>query len=309
MKRFKKTKRILGFTLVELLVVILVTSIFLMAVLGVFLMGNKYLKESKPVSDVIEEARSGLATLEFLFSRRGVGVPPKGDNFTGIPPANNTCPLKNKNSTLTCYNGDLCSSSGCKDLEFYANIKGFGFVVNATNNTASLVSCRLSSEADENYYYVFKEYKLVNATQNGTTKTIFRFCENFGNGPHCVNNLAGNLTLNNPKMYLNGTNCTDANNTITLQPGDIIMRVPYKVRLKVDWSSDYKSWWLMINATDLATGKSSATWIARVKDENSFNATCLDANCTALKVRITFQSQSKPEQTFTVERIFSREVR
>jgi len=286
MRKSKKEKRILGFTLVELLVVILITAIFLMAVLGVYLMGNKYLKESKPVSDVIEEARSGLATLEFLFSRRGVGVPAEND-------------------TLICNSGDF-SLGGCKDLEFYANIKGFGFVVNATNNTASLVSCRLSSKDDENYYYVFRDGNLVKATQNGTTKTIFRFCENFGNGPDCVNNLAVNLTLNNPKMYLIGTNCTDTNNTITLSPGDIIMRVPYKVRLYV---SNPDGYWLMMNLTDPATNNSSTTRIARVKDRDSFNATCLDSNCNALRVSITFQSQSKPEKTFTIERVFSREVR
>jgi len=296
MREFKREKRILGFTLVELLVVILITSIFLMAVLGVYLMGNKYLKESKPVSDVIEEARSGLATLEFLFSRRGVGVPLEGDPFTGIPPANNT---------LTCNRGDF--SSGCSDLEFYANIKGFGFVVNNATGI-DLVSCRLNSKDDENYYYVFRDGNLVNATKNETNGTIYRFCEEFGNGPYCVNDLTVNLSLNNKKMYLNGTNCTDANNTITLYPGDIIMRVPYKVRLYVRNSNPEGSW-LVMNATDLATNKSDERWIARVKDENSFKATCLDSNCTALKVRITFQSQSKPEQTFTIERVFSREVR
>lgn len=304
-----------GFTLIELLVVILINAIFLMAVLGIYLTGTKYLKESKPVSDVIEEARSGLANLDFLFARKGIGVPPEGDTLTGIPSENNT---------LVCYSGNLYSSTGCQDFEFYANIKGFAFVMNATtmtnNNATFLSSCRLSSQDDENYYYIFRDGKLINATLNGTYGTVYRFCENFTNNDtenECVTGLNINLILNNASMYLQNTDCNNTNNTIILEPGDIIMKVPYKIRLYVDSVLNYDGYWLIMKATDLATGKSDIVPIARVKDKSSFNVSCFNSNCfssnctdcTALKVSITFQSQSKPTRIFKVDRIFSRDVR
>ena len=109
-----------GFTLVEILVTMLLVSIILMAIVGLYIASDKAFKKNKPISDVLEEMRSGIATLDFVFSRWGVGVPCTNNNCTinatGISPCDKYYPPPDP-MCMTCNEGSL--SSGCSDVEFY----------------------------------------------------------------------------------------------------------------------------------------------------------------------------------------------
>ena len=58
-----------GFTMVEILIVIILCAIIAMAALGLYLASDKVFKKMKATSDVLEEMRSAMATLDFVFSR------------------------------------------------------------------------------------------------------------------------------------------------------------------------------------------------------------------------------------------------
>lgn len=287
-----------GFTLIELLVTIIIVSIIIMAIVGIFMASDRAFKKNRPVSDVIEEMRSGVATLDFVFSRWGVGIPCKANNCTynseivpcnGYPPSDPMC--------ITCNVGDL--SSGCSDLEFYGNLYGMGIVVNATSNSADLISCRLESEnSNQNCYYIWKGGEVIN--YNSTTPPIYGFNKVF-NSTDCINfSGAPNLTINNITMQqLNG------NSSYTLQTGDLITRVPHKIRLYV-YKDEDGGYWLMMDTTDMAENcrsNETARKIAKLKDGNSFK---VYGSGKAIKVSATFSSQSKPEEFFNLERYFGR---
>lgn len=312
MKKFaEKTK---GFTLVEILVVIVLCAILLIAVLGIYLVADKYFKQTKPVSDVLEEMRSTVATLDFVFSRWGAGVPCKNNNCTlsdsvvpcdGFPPSDPMC--------MTCIRGDL-TSDGCSEVEFYASLKGTGFVVSTNGTSANLISCRLEKDGytskdneSENYYYIWQGDKIANWNGIGDPP-VYGFC---GNIPSvdCINfNGTPNLSTS-AIMGLWGNETIDcSNNTYTLNSGDIIIRVPYRVRLYVDYDSETSGYWIFMKTIDMARPDVNIppTKLARVKDSDSFKVYYKIYYKRGIKMEVTFQSQSKPEKTFKVERYFAR---
>jgi competence protein ComGC len=63
-----------GFTVVEFLVGILISLLILGAISIAFIGADRGLKKNKPISQAIEEAQNSVATLDFLFSRWGIGV-------------------------------------------------------------------------------------------------------------------------------------------------------------------------------------------------------------------------------------------
>ncbi len=293
-----------GFALIEILIAIVLASIILIAVLGLYIGSEKSFKRTKPVSDVLEEMRGAMATLDFVFSRWGAGVPCYNNTCilgttipacSGYPPTDPMC--------MTCNNGNL--TNGCSDVEFYANLDGLGFVANATTTLANLVSCRLSAGNTQNCYYIWSNGKVIgyNATLNpppiygfNTTFTIVD-CIDFNGTP--------NLIINDPDMceWVNGTlNCAYV---YTLQPGNIITRVPHKVRLYVAQDSN-GTYWLMMDKTDMASGcneNEPALKIAEIKDADSFK---IYSAGRAVRVVITFVSQGPKKETFTIERYFGR---
>jgi len=288
-----------GFTIIEVLVVIVLCAIIIMAALGLYFASDKIFKQTRPISDVLEEMRSAIATLDFVFSRWGVGVPcynntcnetisecvgPQPNNY---PPYNRLC--------MSCNSGNLIS--GCSDIEFYANLEGYGFVVGVNGTQANLISCRLrNTDLSNDTYYIWEGDKVVN--YNGTNLPKYKLnlnsdddnkdCINFAGGPNVQHNVI--------VQEFNGTG------NYTLQPGDMITRVPHKVRLYVDSTSD--GYWLYIEKTDMADPtKQSTTMLGRVKDSNSFK---IYSERRAIKVEVEFQSQSKPEKTLKIIRYFAR---
>ncbi len=293
-----------AFTLVEILVAMILASIILVAVLGLYVASDKVFKKTKPVSDVLEEMRSGIVTLDFVFSRWGAGVPCYNNNCnigttisacSSYPPTDPMC--------MTCNSGDL--TTGCSDVEFYANLYGMGFVIAATTSSASLVSCRLDTSDNQNCYYIWENGGVVNYNSTTASPPAYGFNVSF-NSIDCVDfNGAPNLIINDPDMceWVNGT--LDCSYVYSVQSGDIITRVPHKVRLYVDQDTD-GSYWLMMDKTDMESGCNSdenAVKVARIKDANSFKVYAVGR---AIKVVITFATQGLKEQTFTIERYFGR---
>ncbi len=292
MRFFLKNSK--GFTIIELLVVIVLCSIILMAVYGLYLASDKVFKHTRPISDVIEEMRSAIATLDFVFSRWGIGTPCINNNCTTVgniiincsdfyPPSDPMC--------ITCKNGDF--SSGCKDIEFYANLYGIGFVININGTQANLISCRLTTDEDHNYYYIWQGDKVIN--YNGTLNPpIYKIFELSPNNQDCIKNF---IVPNARSSYIvNGTS-----GIYYLQPGDIIMRVPHKVRIYEKYYNG--GYWLYIDKLDMATGTREERPIAKLEDVNSFKVFREDRS---LKLEIKFRSQSLPERTLKIEKYFAR---
>jgi prepilin-type N-terminal cleavage/methylation domain-containing protein len=280
-----------GFTIIEVLVVIVLCAIIIMAALGLYFASDKIFKQTRPISDVLEEMRSAIATLDFIFSRWGVGVPCYNNNCTigtnittctSYPPSDPLC--------IKCNSGDF--SSGCSNVEFYANLEGYGFVVSVNGTQANLISCRLSKDENDNYYYIWQGEKIVNYNGSGSP-LIYQLLGLNPNNQDCINFTGDSNALVN--ALVNGTG------NYTLQPGDMITRVPHKVRLYVDSTSD--GYWLYIEKTDMADPtKQSTTMLGRVKDSNSFK---VYGERRAIKVEVEFQSQSKPEKTLKIIRYFA----
>ncbi|AEH22125.1 hypothetical protein TOPB45_0008 [Thermodesulfobacterium geofontis OPF15] len=282
-----------GFTIIEVLVVIVLCAIIIMAALGLYFASDKIFKQTRPISDVLEEMRSAIATLDFVFSRWGVGVPCYNNNCTigtniaactSYPPSDPLC--------INCNSGDFIS--GCSDIEFYANLEGYGFVVSVNGTQANLISCRLSTDENDNYYYIWQGEKIVNYNGSGSPP-IYQLLGLNPNNQDCINFTGdSNAQVN---ALVNGTG------NYTLQPGDMITRVLYKVRLYVDYDSDDKGYWLYIKKFDMGRGTTYTTKLGRVKDSNSFK---VYGERRAIKVEVEFQSQSKPEKTLKIIRYFAR---
>jgi prepilin-type N-terminal cleavage/methylation domain-containing protein len=289
-----------GFTMIEVLIVIVLCTIIIMAALGLYFASDKIFKQTRPISDVLEEMRSAIATLDFVFSRWGAGVPcynnncneaisecvgPQPDNY---PPYNRLC--------MSCNSGNLIS--GCSDIEFYANLEGYGFVVSVNGTQTNLISCRLrNTDLSNDTYYIWEGDKVVN--YNGTDLPKYKLnlnsdddnkdCINFAGGPNVQHNVI--------VQEFNGTG------NYTLQPGDMITRVPHKVRLYVNYDSDDKGYWLYIKKFDIGRGTTYTTKLGRVKDLDSFK---VYSEGRAIKVEVEFQSQSKPEKTLKIIKYFAR---
>lgn len=288
-----------GFTMVEILIVIILCAIIAMAALGLYLASDKVFKKMKATSDVLEEMRSAMATLDFVFSRWGVGVPCKNNNCTigsSITPCDATYPPSDP-LCVKCNSGDL--NSGCSDIEFYASLYGYGFVVDVKGTQADLISCRLSTDNDNNYYYIWQGEVVID--YNGTgLPPVYELSNLTPNNIDCIENFTGSANA-----QCNATIIRKIDNaTKILQPGDIIIRVPHKVRLYVDSKSNDNGYWLYLEKTDMATYENSTTKVAKVKDLNSFKVYYAQGH--TLKLEIEFQSQSKPEKVLKIERYFAR---
>lgn len=282
-----------GFTIIELLIVLVLCAIILMAAFGLYLASDKIFSKTRPISDVLEEARGAIVTLDFIFSRWGTGVPCTnndcniGNSLTpciNYPPSDPLC--------MKCNNGDF--NSGCSDVEFYASLHGLGFVVSVNGTQANLISCRLSTDTNDNYYYIWQGEKVANYNGSGLPP-VYRLSQLNPNNQDCIKNFSGGFNAQSSALA-NGTLTS-----YTLQPGDIIIRVPHKIRLYVKSTSD--GYWLYLNKTDMATGESEENAITKLKDSGSFK---VYAQGHALKIKLEFQSQSTPEKVLKIERYFTK---
>lgn len=287
-----KTK---GFTIIELLIVILLCAIILMAISGLYIASDKIFRHTRPISDVLEETRSGIVTLDFVFSRWGAGVPCE-NNTCNI--SNTTIPCLNYPPSapmcITCNNGDF--NSGCNDIEFYASLYGIGFVVNVNGTQANIISCRLTND---DYYYIWQGEKVLNYNAT-STPAIYQLSGLAPDDQDCIKNFNGPPNAKSNSVV---TLVSNSSYTYTLQPGDIIMRVPHKVRIYEDCKTN--ECWLYIEKTDMAnsTKEPEKRIIAKLKDGSSFK---VYKEGKVLRLEIEFESQSFPKKTLKIERYFAR---
>ena len=282
-----------GFTLIEILVTILLVSIILMTIVGLYIASDKAFKKNKPISDVLEEMRSGIATLDFVFSRWGVGVPCANNNCTinatGISPCDEDYPPSDP-MCMTCNEGSL--SSGCSDVEFYGNLYGIGFVVNAnsTTGTASIISCRLeyNSDCSKQCYYIWEGGKISNSSWNSTNnQPIIRCLPSSEYEGECISGTT-------PKSV------SFDNSTFPIEDGNIIMRAPHKIRIFLD-----NDGWIKMERYDSCNNFNSENGnnTRKIAKADSFK---VYAEGKTIKVSVTFVSQSQPAQTLSIERYFGR---
>jgi prepilin-type N-terminal cleavage/methylation domain-containing protein len=274
-----------GFTLTELLIAIVVASITLLAITSLFSVGNRVVNQVKPVSETMEEAQSGLATLDFLMSRWGVGVPctncnvnrplpncPDYDTFPSTPYNPNAYP---DNPLCVTIKQD---NNGNSEVYFFASLGGSGFVISVDNNNnnkqANLISCRLSDSKKNNCYYKFS---------NGNFSAPIKLRSLSSDNAECSK--LENLSQPNAKASADG-----------LSAGDFIVRAPHFIKLYVN------NGWLMMDKKDVdpCNANENAVNIAKV---TRFVAEKVGMG---VKFTITFQSQTDPSKTFTVEKYYSR---
>ncbi|HEV09605.1 MAG TPA: type II secretion system protein [Sulfurihydrogenibium azorense] len=296
-----------GFTLTELLIAIVVASITLLAITSLFSVGNRVVNKVKPVSETMEEAQSGLATLDFLMSRWGVGVPCTNCNVNtplpDCPDYDNFPPTPNPNDN-DYGNNPLCvtikqDNNGNSEVYFFASLGGSGFVIRVDNNQANLISCRLSDRDTNNCYYRFR---------NGNFLDFIRLSSLSPNNADCskLENLSQPNATASADVYVFSAGDFKAKSG-RLAEGDFIVRAPHFIKLYVN------NGWLMMDKKDVShcNANENNNNKNNNNEENAVNiakVTRFVAEKVGMGVKftITFQSQTDPDKTFTITKYYSR---
>lgn len=280
-----------GFTVVELLVGIVVSIITLLAISSLFFTSNRVIQIVKPASESIEEVQTGLATLDFLMSRWGVGFPCSNNCvYDATQSCSTTFNSFNASSTnLNPYgNNPLCINilNNGSEVQFFASLGGSGFVKSSNNNSSQLISCRLSSQSKDNCYFLF----------NPAFSGFARLSDLSANNRDCID--------------LDITSQTNATATIDLNTlpagsslagsslaGGLLIRAPHFVRIYI------QDGWLRMDKKDISDcdDNENAVNIAKVR---SFTAQSLSSG--SVKFTIEFVSQTDPNKVFRVERVYTR---
>lgn len=269
-----------GFTVVELLVGIVVSIITLLAISSLFFTSNRVIQIVKPASESIEEVQTGLATLDFLMSRWGVGFPCSNNCvYDATESCSTTFDSFNASSTnLNPYgNNPLCINilNNGSEVQFFASLGGSGFVKssNNNNNSSQLISCRLSSQSKDNCYFLF------NPSFNG----FVQLSDLSANNRDCID--------------LDITSQTNATVSNSLPTGSLLIRAPHFVRIYI------QDGWLRMDKKDISdcNDNENAINIAKVR---SFTAQSLSSR--SVKFTIEFVSQTDPNKVFRVERVYTR---
>ncbi len=256
-----------GFTVVEFLVGILISLLILGAISIAFIGANRGFQQNKPISQAIQEAQNSVATLDFLFSRWGVGVPTSNE----IPTMNNdgTTQTDGNGNPINWQPANLpigivfppaypfwylavdTNGDGRNDtIYFFASLGGTGYVINCPNNAppCNILSCRLTSSSTNKCYFIF--------SADGNSIKYYEL---------------GSSDLANDNIdCLNLQNNQTSNTTINvggLSPGDRFQRVPHLIRI-YETPIDSRTSWLAFDRIDLAincNGNESATYIGRIR--------------------------------------------
>jgi type II secretory pathway pseudopilin PulG len=262
-----------GFTVIEFLMSILISLLMLGAISVAFIGANRGFQQNKPINQAIQESQTAVVTLDFLFSRWGVGVPSSNtipiylmDYDGAIRTDKNGNPKNWKPPSLPngitfppsnpfWYQAVDTNGDGKNDtIYFFASLGGTGYVVNCpSNSSCNILSCRLSS----------------NSTKNSTNKCYFIFS---ADGTSIKYYELGSTDLANDNIdCLNLQDNQTSNTTINvggLSPGDRFQRVPHLIRIYERYDNETKSTWLAFDRVDLAANCNSnenATYIGRIR--------------------------------------------
>jgi len=258
-----------GFTVVEFLVSILISLLILGAISVAFIGANRGFQQNKPINQAIQEAQNSVVTLDFLFSRWGVGMPSSNTipiysmDYDGtIQKDQNGNPINWQPASLP--NGitfppsnpfwylplDTNGDGKNDTMYFFASLGGTGYVLNCPNNAppCNILSCRLTSSNGNRCYFIF--------SADGMSIKYY---------------VLGSSDLADDNIdCLNLQNNQTSNTTINvggLSPGDRFQRVPHLIRI-YETPIYNRTSWLAFDRTDLAVDckdNENATFIGRIR--------------------------------------------
>ncbi len=298
-----------GFSLVELLIAIAISSVILGAIVMSFTTSLKVFKDAKSISDNIETKTPSIELISRYFDRWGAGVVSQKEKVT----CTGNCPIAQKSLSVTTTND-------CSDVTFYGNLYGFGFVrdvVGTTSTAAKLISCRLDASQNHNCYTLWRDNTPLNepSVDPGINLIPLRLVSlNTGNADcsAVTASTTQNATMDDDMSPSSGPRWK------TVKAGDVIHRAAHRIRIYCSPNAnDNNRRWLYVDLTDQygsCTENESASPIAPV---DSFNVQALPSGCNAvngeckaLSVSVTFRSQSRNYQgqfdTYTVTKVFGR---
>lgn len=213
----KEMKR--GFTIVELLMAAVLALIVLSSIYALYITSVRTYGKVEKLSNVQEQARIALEQMDRLFDRWGVGVP---YNNAQSATCSSYPPMEYPPRTAS----SLCYEITTDSVVFYASTFGMGLVKRIGTN-AELISCRLNNSVTQNCYYVWRGENPVDNDNDPSNGFPFFGLSNLNpNNADCVNWTTGNATVS---ATLSSTNVQGF--SVTLREGDIIMRVPHRIRI------------------------------------------------------------------------------
>ncbi|MDI6801642.1 MAG: hypothetical protein QMD01_06285 [Thermodesulfovibrionales bacterium] len=309
-----------GYSLVELILAVGVSTIILGAILLSYTGTLKVFKDVKAISDNIQMKTPSIELISRSFDRWGVGVVSREDLASCRSCQDYTtdcCPIARRSMTITTTNG-------CSDVTFFGNFHGFGFVKgpDPIADPANIISCRLNnSKENQNCYILWRDNFPLNNMDSNNILIPLKATDLSIDDAECLTltavtdiGTAPNATLSSAlKARVEG------NPAKVIKSGDFIQRFPHQIRLYCNANSrDGGRTWLYADMTDTTSNCGSsdepATPIAPV---NNFLVTPLPAGCdsdngkcTAVKVDITFRSQTEKYagsfDEYKVTKVFGR---
>lgn len=322
-----------GFTLIEMLIVILIGILIIGIIVGLYIAHQRFQTPTKMTSDIEEIQRIALAQLEWIFSRWGTGTPCYNYNETNstnpvtctrVVQCDTRCDIENPTYPPP---SSLCitkvSGEPCDEICFYSNLEGVGVVNNVYRDIAQLVSCRLKTQNYNNCFHIIRYGKFFTDDNNKTQILVFKLNNLTPQNAECLHENYLKPEKYNAQVSRNATiyNGTINNqNWLLLEGGDIIVRAPKRVRLYCDSGPDNRLW-LKMELKDLAQilnqnleGNCNGTEYINIAPVENFRAwleySSNNTQLASIKIRITFRNFENPEapnyRTYTVERYFGR---
>lgn len=317
-----KTRYKKGFTLVEALSTIIITSIILASLISIYLTSDKAFQVGKEISLVKESAKTGIYSIEWFFQRWGAGVPCINSNLsncTRVVQGNDINTYPPPSALYVVVN----QSGICDEVYFYASLGGMGFVDSQqTSTTMFVLSCRLTQMTEDNCYHIWRGSRVfTNQTQcNQFTNLPLNFALSGLNSIpssarryiECTNTTDRyNAYVNYEAVARNGRVCATVGSTqyltdkLQLQPGDIIIRVPHRVRFFCSSNpQDQNRLWLYVQTYDMSScnNNEGPTPIIRV---NKFKAQPME---NGIFVSMEVLEEVRPGQlkTLYVQRFYGR---
>jgi len=281
-----------GFTLIELLIALFISLIILGSMAIAFIASNESYQVNRPLSQAIEQVQTAESTLNFLFSRWGVGVPTltNATNSTNATVINNyTIPTSYPANSYPFppANPFWFKIINNNEIAFFASLGGSGFVTGGSSGNYEVLSCRLSNSDDNNNnfcYFVFSpsgstSYMTLNSSELSDSD----------NDKDCINfpsNNQYNVVINSSALSV----------------GDRIQRVPDLIKI-YELDSGNQSW-LVFDKVDLAddcNNSENGIYIGRIQ-KGSFNVTQLTPTSILLKVNFV----APDGKVYNFSRVYAR---
>lgn len=287
-----------GFTLTELLVVLIILSLSSLAIFTLFSSSTKVYLNMERLSNIQEQARLAMVQMDRVFERWGIGVPynlSQNATCASYPPREYP---PGKASSL-CY---VIRNDG-KEIEFYASLYGIGFVKRISGNIAYVISCRLNSSTSQNCYYVWRgenPYDNDNDPTNGFP--YFALSGLSVNNAECINwNFSGVNTNAQLSAILTARNVSFS---VNLREGDVITRVPHRVKIYYDETNQTIYLDLQDMASDCNSNERARPIARNITYFSIEDLTQPDKNPV---IRVTFNIKNpKTNEEYTFQRVYGR---